>query len=174
MTRQSIEARQGSAVAAQLLDRLPHLKLPIPVLELAVSHGILVRSVPLDDELSGIAFIKDQERVIVFNSKHHANRQRFTIAHELGHHLMHDKMLQGGVHVDKGVLRRDSMSATGTNKHEIQANAFAAELLMPRRFLVDIVDEHFDIENDRDIIILATKFGVSQAAMTNRIASVFF
>ena len=48
--------------------------------------------------------------------------------------MLHASELKKAVHVDKGSLRRDRVSAAGTDMLEIEANAFAAELLMPRSF----------------------------------------
>ena len=82
-------------------------------------------------------YIKDGVPIIGVNSLHHPNRQRYTIAHELGHLELHRQLITSEVHVDKGfpVLMRDPKSATGTELHEIEANQFAAELLMPRTLI---------------------------------------
>ena len=50
-------------------------------------------------------------------------RKRFTIAHELGHLLLHPETRDG--------WRRDSFSSSGTNQEEREANGFAADLLVP-------------------------------------------
>ena len=171
MTWKSKPVKKGSQKAIELLERIPNIRLPIAVRELAVSLGHTVRSALLDDQLSGMAFIANDEKVIVVNSKHHQNRQRFTIAHELGHHIMHYDMLSKGVHVDKGVLRRDVLSSTGTEICEIEANAFAAELLMPERLINHAVSTDFDLDDDMAIGRLAAQFGVSAAAMSNRITN---
>ncbi|PZX03190.1 uncharacterized protein DUF955 [Celeribacter halophilus] len=60
------------------------------------------------------------------NSKHHPNRQRFSMAHEYGHYLLH----RGKIHeMPEGeqILHRNG----DRNRVEYQANDFAAELLMP-------------------------------------------
>ena len=56
---------------------------PVAVDYIAQRKGITVRFVPLEAELSGMIFVKDSA-VIVVNSLHHPNRQRFTLAHEVG------------------------------------------------------------------------------------------
>lgn len=173
MTKTRSKAALAAAQAASdLLASLPSVQFPLPVRELASSLGITVKIVSLDAELSGMAFISNGERLIVVNSKHHANRQRFTIAHELGHHLLHDKDLQKGPHVDKGILRRDAISTAGKLRIEIEANSFAAELLMPKERIDHLIPAYFDIENEAQIAEIAKKFGVSTAAMTNRILNI--
>lgn len=167
--RPTASRKKGEEVARQLLARLSMNRTPVPVREIAVAEGCTVKAAMLDDELSGMAFISENRPMIVVNGRHHPNRQRFTIAHELGHHLMHRSMLLAGVHVDKGVLRRDAESSTGEVADEIQANAFAAELLMPRHFLQPFLSQSIDVENELVVQKLADMFGVSTAAMTNRI-----
>ena len=82
---------------------------------------------------------------------------------------MHRSMLMGGVHVDKGILRRDTESSTGEIVSEIQANAFAAELLMPAQLMQSFLSSSIDVEDEAAVHRLADLFGVSTAAMTNRI-----
>jgi Zn-dependent peptidase ImmA (M78 family) len=79
------------------------------------------------------------------------------------------KMLAQSVHVDRGVLRRDSMSSGGIDEIEIAANAFAACLLMPERLIRLVLRQSIDLEDEALVGQLARKFGVSSAALTNRI-----
>lgn len=114
--------------AQELLGRLGIQSVPTPVEKIAKLLGAELRFSPLDNELSGMVYIKDEVPIIGVNSLHHPNRQRFTIAHELGHLELHRKMITSNVHVDKNflVLMRDPKAATGTELFEIQANQFAA------------------------------------------------
>jgi len=57
---------------------------------------------------------------------------------------------------------RDPKSATGTERIEIEANEFAAELLMPEALIVQaLIGKQFDIEDDRPIEELEKRFRVS-------------
>jgi Zn-dependent peptidase ImmA (M78 family) len=141
----------------------------VPIKEIAIAEGCTVRPTELADELSGMAFIKDGQKFIVYNAMHHPNRQRFTIAHELAHHVLDYRMLAQSVHVDKGILRRDNLSSGGTDKIEISANAFAACVLMPERLIRAAVPRSIDLEDEALVSSLAQKFAVSQVALTNRI-----
>jgi Zn-dependent peptidase ImmA (M78 family) len=134
--------------------------------------GAQVRYSPFDDDLSGMIYIKDGIPIIGVNSLHHPHRQRFTIAHELGHLELHREMITSKVHVDKDfpVLMRNPKSATGTEKVEIEANQFAAELLMPEALIKQALEnEPFDIDDDSPIEELAKKFRVSRQALEYRI-----
>ncbi|MBL8658018.1 MAG: ImmA/IrrE family metallo-endopeptidase [Altererythrobacter sp.] len=161
--------RTGERAAREVLQRWPKTAMPVPIKELATLNGCQVRSTILEDDLSGMAFIKEGAKFIVYNAAHHPNRQRFTIAHELGHHVMHQSMLKKSVHVDKGVLRRDNISAGGFDKVEISANAFAACVLMPEDLMRSVCPDSLDLEDDGLIANLSKLFGVSAAAFTNRV-----
>ncbi|TAM79641.1 MAG: ImmA/IrrE family metallo-endopeptidase [Acidobacteria bacterium] len=164
------------ACARQLLARIGIQSAPTPVEKVAKALGAQVRFSPFDDELAGMVYIKDGVPIIGVNSLHHPNRQRFTIAHELGHLELHREMITSTVHVDKNfpVLMRDPKSATGTELLEIQANQFAAELLMPRKLIDQVLaGKKFDIDDEGPIEELAKKFRVSKQALEYRIRNRF-
>ena len=117
-----------------------------------------------------MSFIKDGVAVIVVNAGHHPNRQRFTLAHELGHHVMHYSYLQNNVHVDKVVLHRNQKSSDGNDHKEIEANAFAAELLMPLSKIREFKD--IDINNETELMAVARLFKVSASAIAFRIINI--
>jgi Zn-dependent peptidase ImmA (M78 family) len=147
----------------------------VPVDRIAKSLGAQLRFSPLDDELSGMIFVKEGTPIIGVNSLHHPNRQRFTIAHEVAHLVLHKKMITTSVHVDKQfpMLLRGSTASLGTDEIEIEANNFAARLLIPK-FLLDeaLVDLPFgDIDDDAPMEALAKKFRVSRKMLEFRIAN---
>ena len=131
---------------------------------------------PLDNELSGMIYVKGSTPIIGINSLHHPNRQRFTIAHECGHLILHKSLIRKEIHVDKKfpMLMRDSVSATAISEIEIEANLFAAETLMPRQFLTEALNnEPFDIDEEETVNSLAKSFRVSPAAMRFRLGNLF-
>jgi Zn-dependent peptidase ImmA (M78 family) len=151
---------------------------PVPIESIARALGAEVRFQHGDDELSGFLFRdhKQQKAVIGVNSTHHENRQRFTIAHEIGHFLLHE---WEGVHVDGSdrafqIKRRDEKSSTGTDIDEQEANLFAAELLMPAKFLkTDLLKiKKLDLLDDNlgSFARLAERYEVSTQALTFRLA----
>lgn len=159
--------RTAEQAAKSLLTRMGVEATPVPVEAIAKRLGIVVQIVPLDDHLSGMSFVKDGHSVIVVNASHHPNRQRFTLAHELAHHVLHKPYLAENVHVDTAVLARNDRSSAGVDSKEVQANAFAAELLMPqselRRF------GRVDVNDDVRVGELARRFKVSSTAMAVRL-----
>lgn len=143
---------------------------PVPVEKLAKALGAKVRYAPLDDALSGMAHIQDGVPIIGVNSMHHPHRQRFTIAHEIAHLLLHRDYIAQAVHVDKDfVINRDEVSASGTDALEIDANTFAAELLMPAEWLRTAMKREVDLEDKHALTEIAKKFRVSVAALQNRL-----
>src|SRR5262249_22745239 len=87
------------ALAQELLDELGITTIPVPLEEIAKHLGAQLRFSPLDEELSGMAFIKDDVPIIGVNALHHPNRQRFTIAHEIAHLRLHKEYISNAVHV---------------------------------------------------------------------------
>jgi Zn-dependent peptidase ImmA (M78 family) len=169
LPRQTVEAR-----ASKLLTSMGIQEIPVPVEKIAKSLGARVRFSPLDDELSGFVFIKDGVPIIGVNSLHHQNRQRFTIAHEIAHLHLHPNYITTEVHVDKKfaepVLKRDASSATGNERLEVEANQFAAALLMPTDILNELLEASpIDIEDESSIEEWSKEFNVSKAALQYRI-----
>jgi Zn-dependent peptidase ImmA (M78 family) len=167
--RDSIEAK-----AQDLLDSFSIETIPISVEKIAKAMGARLQYSPLDEELSGMIFIKEGVPIIGVNSLHHPNRQRFTVAHELAHLHLHRDHISRNVHVDKrfaeSILRRDSVAATGTERLEIEANQFAAALLMPKEKLEELLAlTQLDIEDEQALEQLARKFKVSKATLQYRI-----
>jgi Zn-dependent peptidase ImmA (M78 family) len=149
---------------------------PVPVERIIKSKNIVLQYAPLDEDLSGMAYIKDGVGIIGINALHHPNRQRFSAAHELAHHELHEREIRKAVHVDHGfrMLLRDDVSSQGVEPLEIEANAFASELLMPNEFLMTALRASgLDIEDDAGIEALARKFRVSASAMRYRLAGRF-
>jgi Zn-dependent peptidase ImmA (M78 family) len=156
--------------AAKLLRNHGVTEAPVEVEEIAEKLGIAVRKTPANDEISGFLFKQPQGGTVIgVNTLHHPNRQRFTIAHEIGHFMLHD---HDQVHVDRFVVKlRSEKSSTGEDEQEVEANRFAAELLMPAAFVERDLRELGiqDLHDDRAMLQLARKYKVSVQAMATRL-----
>lgn len=168
----SIIQDNARKLARECLAKFGAVNAPVPVEKIIKRLDIRIQFSPLDQELSGMALVKDGVAVIGINALHHPNRQRFTMAHELGHHIMHRTHIENAVHVDKGfaILRRDTLAAQGTDKMEIEANAFASELLIPRDLLEPIIGTgDIDLDDVDRLQSIAKKFKVSLSALQYRL-----
>jgi Zn-dependent peptidase ImmA (M78 family) len=159
-------------VTTDILQDLSIKELPIPVEEIAIKRGLEIKAYDLGENVSGALVIVDGKGTIGYNPSESKVRQRFTVAHELGHYELHKH--EKGLFVDKDfkVLFRDGNSSKGEIKNELEANAFAAALLMPEKFLLrEVVKQNFDLSDETALKELAKLFSVSVPAMTYRIAN---
>lgn len=159
--------------AEQLLRLAEISEPPIPVERIAKLRGAIVRYVPFDGELSGMLYKNNQQVIIGVNANHHKTRQRFTIAHELGHlELQH----QEKIHIDRSIpiiLLRDERSSQAIDQAEIDANAFAAALLMPVYMIrKSLAGGSLDLEDDAKLRKLADQYKVSLQAIVYRLTNV--
>ncbi len=150
------------AMAKDMRKKLGYTELPLPIEELAGKLQIKISRAPGGD-FSGILIRKDGKALIGINSNEPQVRQRFTIAHELGHFILHPQK-------DAFVDYRDNKKDIMRTARERQANMFAAALLMPREQLIN------DFKNiaksgftDEELIILAKKYLVSEDSMKFRL-----
>jgi len=158
--------------AEALREELGITSIPVPVERIARALGAQIRYSPLDDEISGMIFMRDGSPIIGVNSLHHVHRQRFTIAHEIAHLKLHREQLAASIHVDKTfrILHRDEKAAMGTDQVEIAANQFAAALLVPRSILdAEFKGKTFDIDDERPLEALSKKLRVSKQTLEYRI-----
>lgn len=154
--------------AAELIERAGIRKPPVPVEKLAALHGATIRHEPFAGNLSGLLHRSGNRSIIGVNSLHPSVRQRFSIAHELGHLVMHEPELQIDEHAF--MVFRDPKSSKATDPFEIEANQFAAALLMPETLLREAVRGlGTGCGLEEAIVKLSRMFGVSKEAMTIRL-----
>ncbi len=159
--------------ATRLLESLKVRSAPVDVNGIAAAVGLKIIYENFTDDISGLLITRDSKGVIGVHSKHALVRQRFTIAHEIGHFVLRHHSESGDhVHVDEGwkTTARNERSAKGIDPHEIEANRFAAALLMPEDLLRTKVNEfrHKSL-SEGDVFALAQCFKVSEQAMTLRL-----
>jgi Zn-dependent peptidase ImmA (M78 family) len=131
--------------------------------------GLAVVRMALGDDISGMLVTKGGKTTICIAKDQHSNRQRFTIAHEIGHHRLRHLFAGEHVHVDR-VIMRNARSSEGTDLREIEANQFAASLLMPEEMVhhhLHALKSHYVEDVVRQ---LAKQFKVSEQAMAFRLS----
>ena len=132
---------------------------PVDVLACAKAVGLPVYSAELGQGVSGMIIREGSSFICYVDATEPSVRQRFTAAHELGHFALHREQI-GDTHSDNYLLRAEGF----TGYQETQANAFAADLLMPR----DLIQRKME-EGITSVADLARTFGVSQIAMSIRL-----
>jgi Zn-dependent peptidase ImmA (M78 family) len=149
--------------AEQVLAENYVLEPPVHVHEIAKNYGVEIEETAFPEDMAHIqGFIvpKGDDRAVMYiNANDSANRRTFTVAHELGHWLLHrDKILSDP---DQAILYRVALGQLNEDPMEQEANAFAAELLVPMKFLKMQAKSLSQEE-------LARKFGVSAAVIGYR------
>jgi Zn-dependent peptidase ImmA (M78 family) len=166
----AIRRRRIQLLVDELLSENAVDEAPVPVSAIARTQGARIYFDKLEGDMSGFLFRDAQQTVIGVNTIHSKTRQNFTIAHEIGHLLLHD---QEQMHIDREfrVRLRDDVSSQGTDDAEREANLFAASLLMPKEFLKKDLskEDYVDILDDAFLRGLGRKYGVSTQALVNRL-----
>lgn len=170
----------------ELLEMVSIVDAPVDVFAIAQTLPITVdTSIDIDGRINLSGEIKldnDRKPVIWVNPLEAPNRQRFTMAHELGHLIndvvpnldkvgVNDEFHDGAIN-----LKRDGRQ----EPREYAANEFAAQLLMPSEFIIknakatikalkELYGENFKIPKADFIARLSSVFQVSEQAMEIRL-----
>lgn len=140
--------------------------LPVPVRSLPARLGIELKAAFLTTGISGMLEKSGESFLLTVNASDPDTRQRFTIAHELGHYMLHRHLVGDGLDDDRAYRSTEVGKYHNTligPKEEREANKFAANLLMPR--------EAITREKEKvgaTVASMATLFGVSEHAMSIR------
>ena len=133
----------------------PDIPVPIPVEGIAEMLDLKIESVPIEGEHSGQLLWREQK--IFVNSLQPRQRQRFTVAHELGHFILHS------TNATSFCLVR------ALGREEREANYFAARLLMPTEAVRDAWNEVSKRlprqDKDGQVDHMAVGFDVSRGAI---------
>lgn len=159
--------RKATQLAQEQLKSISSF--PVDVHLIAEQKGLRIDYRPLDEDTSGVLLI--DKKIIIVNSNHHENRQRFSIAHELGHFLLH-----GSRQIfldDNRMFLRSKEAYEGVYEEEIEANTFAAELLMPIKTIREFLECRSSIDSIA-IEALARFLHVSNQALTFRLINLGF
>ena len=134
---------------------------PIDLNKITKALNLKAYHSPLSDNICGFFKVADGNVGIIINDNQPENRQRFTLAHEIGHYISYKLQNKSGELIDF----RDTFSTNGTNPEEIFANKFAAALLMPRAEVLKLLGEH------KTVTQLCHHFKVSEQAIKIRLAN---
>ena len=166
----SIQSARNAA--ERLVERLGITRAPVDVDSVARSLKLRVLQDDLDEEVSGLLVSRDGSASIIVRKHDPLVRRRFTIAHEIGHYVLRHHLQRNElVHKDEPaqVIYRSPQASMGFDPIEVQANQFAATLLMPTRLLRQQVADLGKSLSEAHVDGLADQFEVSRQAMTIRL-----
>ncbi|HSK74450.1 MAG TPA: ImmA/IrrE family metallo-endopeptidase [Pyrinomonadaceae bacterium] len=163
LSREDIEKK-----ATDILVDSDLYSVPVDLVKLANQNGVGIYNAKFsEDNISAMLAKRGDNVTMLINQSDYPNRKRFSIAHELGHHFLH--LFEDGEIIDTEVdLFRFETTETELESYkkrrEVQANQFAAALLMP----ADLLRKYF-YEKTSDLAALAEIFKVSEEAMGYRL-----
>lgn len=138
---------------------------PVPVRDLLEFAGLgLIKSEFNDGGISGV--INLEKKYLYVNINDSVERQRFTIAHELGHWILHKNEMES--FKEMAVLYRRPLGIEDNDIWEQEANCFAANLLVPEKMLRVIIAEIKKDYSYIDDAFLAERFEVSRPVIGYR------
>ncbi len=126
---------------------------PIPdLIDVLETHGIRVFMIDAntDPKFDGLAASVNQMPIIVVGSNWPGDRQRFTLAHELGHLMMADRLAAG---IDE----------------EVACDRFAGAFLIPRKSVEQELGTHRNCIEPKELSLLKEEFGLSMAGILYRV-----
>ncbi|MFF9214260.1 MULTISPECIES: helix-turn-helix domain-containing protein [unclassified Streptomyces] len=124
------------------------------------TFGLVAAAIDLPDGLDGLSWDTGDFRLVLVGRTDAWTRQRFTLAHELGHILAGDATEQP--------LTEHVVPSVDQGRAEIRANAFAAELLMPRAEVAQSA-AGLGVMSKEALLSLAWDYQVSPSAMATRL-----
>lgn len=149
--------------AKKLRSRFANKERVIDLYRIAESNGIKIVDENFEENISGLFVKENGGYIIAVNQNHSKTRKRFTIAHEIGHFILHKEEnlhYDPNTKVDTEIFLRADGVISG---NETEANHFAAELLMPEEMVCD------DFKKMPNVIQLASMYEVSEQAMMYRL-----
>lgn len=142
------------------------VEVPVKIATMARALGIEVKSATLRPRISG-QLQRSPDSPSGFRiriNRHEApSRQRFTIAHEVAHYLLHRDFIGDGI--EDSILYRSTLSDT----REAEANRLGAQLLMPKESVIRVLRELGGRATPEIARAMAVRYDVSEAAMSIRL-----
>jgi hypothetical protein len=155
-----VELTERNIIAPYLED------VPVKIATMARALGIEVKSATLRPRISG-QLQRSPDSPSGFRirvNRHEAStRQRFTIAHEIAHYLLHRDDI--GDELEDSILYRSTLS----EPREAEANRLGAQLLMPENSVVRILRELGGRATPEVARFMAERYDVSEIAMSFRL-----
>jgi len=163
-----VQWNKARRAAEALLRKYDVTEPPVPVLTIAADEGLAIQYARFPERRAAVSgFIDTEQPKIVVNIAEPPQRQLFTVAHELGHWILHKEEVKD----DKiyRVLKREALDKSKP-AIEREADLFAASLLVPQ----DLLDRYWietSVRPSRQS--LARLFGVSEEMIGYRLKNYY-
>jgi len=170
MNKENFESR-----AEKLLRDTDAYRVPVAIDKVAERLNITLEAAALGEKVSGLLLVKNERGAIGYNLAHARVRQRLTISHEIAHFVLHAKKgAKEQLFIDRYItFRPDENLSPRADRDEAKANQLGAALLMPKDLVQqEIQKQDLNLDDDDAINLLAKKFCVSAAAMSNRLVNI--
>lgn len=159
--------------AIKLIKNSNIINPPVPIKKIVKKLGLAIIPYDFGENISGALFVENDKAYIGINQNESLVRCRFTLAHELGHFVLHNEE-KNSIFVDnKNIQILFRHSENPKDIIEKEANVFAANLLMPdfmiKNSLRLILKENITLTDDEIVKLLAKEYKVSQVAMSYRL-----
>lgn len=152
---------RAQQTAHKLLHDYGYTSPPVSPIDISGRLGIEVIEVEMPEKFRDVSgFIDMDKKIIYVNKSDPFNRKTFTIAHEIGHFLLHKEKFERDPGWYRVLYRTKPMVDQETTVEEKEANCFAASLLVP----LDQLKRYESFPSS----IQATIFGVSQEVIEYR------
>ncbi|MFC1622959.1 ImmA/IrrE family metallo-endopeptidase [Patescibacteria group bacterium] len=165
LSMSSEQYKTSEKKALELLEKHKIKKPFVDVFYIVEKEGVDIRFVGMPEGYEMAAGFLDYDEnnmaTIYVNKDESAGRQLFTIAHELGHYALEHKSK------DCEVLLRRPVPGDQKSKEEVEADVFAANLLVPEEMLLEVM-RRYNISRYQESS-LSKIFGVSQTMMKYRL-----
>lgn len=142
---------------------------PVKLGQLAKDLGVEIKVSGIGTGISGQIRREDEKYVIRVNRNEARERQRFTIAHELAHYLLHRGIIDSS---PAGITDTVLYRSGAPERIEYEANRLAAMIVMPMPLVERELKEKFGgVVTEATIDGLASLFEVSKAAMEIKLSN---
>ena len=154
---------------ARLVRRRTGRKLPLDITSLVEKHGIKIVEREVERSVTGVLVIDSTPVTILVNRAFDAKEQRFSLAHLLGHFVLHKKL--SPMFVDFLRPTEHKRNDRVRQSLEREADEFAAELLMPEDIIRKyVIEKPCEVGAGSVIHPIAARFGVSELTLALRLS----
>lgn len=165
-----MSAREWEKVAGKhrtIVDR-HRFEIPVKLGALARELGITVKLSTMKPGESGMIVKVEDEYVIKVNRHETRERQRYTLAHEISHYLLHRHIIDEST---DGIVDNVLYRSGAPDRVEYEANRLAADIVMPESLVAREFESLGTLVSEEVIDYMAQLFQVSKVAMEIRLTT---